>query len=153
MPGCGRLYGLACPVAHGAGLAAEGAADAVDGPGVLGVLAGIALFLDLADGLGGGPVELVLEDVDEARGLDDEVGAALAGVLLVVNGVDTHHAHEQVDGVLEVALLLSLVLMAACGVGNAGEERGEQVAVAVGVALLEGALGLQYPGLRIVYQN
>ena len=72
-----RAYEGHIPVFYGAGLAAERCTYLIYRAGVGLVGPGVATVVDLLQGLRCRAVELELEDVDVAAGLDDTVGASL----------------------------------------------------------------------------
>ena len=85
----------------------------------------------------GRAVELELEDVNVVGSFHYAVHAPLALLLFGIYRIDAHEAEYQVERVVEVPLPLPLVFLAPHGVGYVGEERREQLAQLVGVAILK----------------
>ena len=103
-----------------------------------GVFAGVVFLADLPEGSFGRAVELELKDVDVLRGFHHAVHAALALLLFGEHEVGADEAQQEVERVVEIAFLLALAVLAAHGVGDAGEESGELVAECFSVASFEG---------------
>lgn len=76
------------------------------------ILSGIALVRNQTEGFVGNAVEFKLEDVDVPVRLDDAVHTALALRLLGVDKIGALQAEQEVEGVVEIAFLLSLILLA-----------------------------------------
>ena len=92
------------------------------------VLARIAFVLNLLQRPRRRAVELELKDIDELRRFDDAVHAPLALLLFNVHGIDAHESQQQIESVLEIPLALTLLVLAAHGVRNAGQESREHLA-------------------------
>ena len=82
---------------------------------------GIALVLNLVQGLLCRTVELELDDIDVLGAFHHTVYASLARLLLRQGAVEGQHTDDEVEGVLEVTLTLHRVLLALETVGDGGE--------------------------------
>ena len=79
---------------------------------------GIALLLDLLQGLFGRTIQFELEDIDIVRCLDNAINPALALLLLAIDRIDAQETQQQVEGVMEVAFVFPLILFPTHGVGG-----------------------------------
>ena len=95
------------PAFDAAGDGGEVDSDEEDLSGIPGEAAGVALLLDLTEGLGGTSVVFQLDDVDVFRRLDEEVDASIGGVGLRP-GVDSDEGREDVECVVEIILVVHL---------------------------------------------
>lgn len=107
------------PSINSPSLRREVASYLVDAARVGFIFSGIALVFYLLDSLFGRAIELELEDIDILGGLYDAIHPALALLLLDEDGVGTNHTHDEIEGVLEVTLLLSLIILASLVVWDA----------------------------------
>ena len=95
------------PAFDAAGGGGEVDSDEEDLSGITGEAAGVALLLDLTEGLGRTSVIFQLDDVDVFRRLDEEVDAPVGGVGLRP-GVDSDEGREDVECVVEIILVVHL---------------------------------------------
>ena len=108
----------------------------------MGIRLGIAAVSNLRHALGGRAVELVLEDIDIARGFYHAVGASFRCCLLVVDRVAgaADKSHDEVDGILELPFVAFLSVAFPYRVGNTGQEIVQQTAEVVRPAMVQGLL-------------
>ena len=105
----------------------------------------ITFVLDLLDGCFGGTIELELEDVDVVGGLDDAIHPAFALLFLYEYGVGAYHAKDEIESILEVTLLLSLIVLAALGIRDACQKGREELIQLFQVATLHRINHLENP--------
>ena len=101
------------PLLHGPGLGREVHAYLVQPTRVGSIGTGIAFRLYLRQGIVRRTVALELEDIDIAVGLHDAVRTALALLLLRIDRIDADQTEDEIERVMEKALLLRLTALAA----------------------------------------
>ena len=79
---------------------------------------GIALFVYLPQGNLGSGIELELEDIDIVGTLEYAVDTPLACLLLDVGVIFAEQQHDEIEGVLEMALALHRVILALETIGD-----------------------------------
>ena len=82
---------------------------------------GIALVFYLPEGNGSRGVELELKDIDIIGAFEHAVDASLASLLLHVGVVLAEQQHDEIEGILEVTLAFTCVILALESVGDIGE--------------------------------
>ena len=87
----------------------------------------ITFVLDLLDDRIGGAIELEFEDVDVVGGLYDTIHSAFALLFLYEYGVGAYHAKDEIESILEVTLLLSLIVLATLGIWDACQKGREEL--------------------------
>ena len=90
------------------------------------VRTGITLLFDLLQGFVSSAVQLELEDVDVVGSFDDAVHPSFALLFFGIDGIATHHPHEQIESIVEVAFAFTLCFLATHGVWDVcqGRKRG-----------------------------
>ena len=90
------------------------------------ILPRIPHSLDLVERIKCRAITFEFEDIDKLRCLHNTIYPALALLLLDINRKTTYHSQDEIEGVLEITLLLSLVIFTTLAIRDAGKERSEQ---------------------------
>ena len=86
------------------------------------IFTGIPLFLYLTQSLICCTVKLELKDIHIIRSLHDAIYPTVALDFLSIDSVNTYQTHNQIEGIVKIPFLLTLVLLTAHSIGDAGKE-------------------------------
>ena len=116
------------------------------------VRTGITLFFDLLQGLVSSAVQLELEDVDIVGSFYNTIYPSFTLLFFGINGIATHHPHEQVERIMEVAFAFTLGFLATHGVGNVCQEGSEELADLFQIASLQCTYYITCPTSGILFR-
>ena len=83
-------------------------------------------------------------------GLDDAIHPALALSLFGANQIGAHQAQQQIECVVEVAFLFPLIVLAAHGVRDVGQEGDQHLAEMFQFSSLQSHYGSGHPALHVI---
>ena len=113
--------------------------------GIRFIRTGVASLFNLRQGFIGSTIQFEFEDVDIEGSLDNAVHPSFTLLLFGIDGIATHHPHEQIERVMKVTFAFTLGFLAAHGVWNVGQEGSKQLAELFQVASLQCSYNIARP--------
>ena len=102
------------------------------------VRTGITFLFNLRQGFIGSSIQLEFEDVDVVGSFYNTIYPSFTLLLFGIDGIATHHPHEQIESIVEVAFALTLGFLSTHGVWDVCQEGSEELAELFKIARFEG---------------
>lgn len=112
------------------------------------IFPGIAHILYLLQSFLCRTITLEFEDVDIVRGLNHTIYPTFALLLFDEDRETADHSQYEIEGVLEITFLLSLIVLTTLAIRNAGKEGSHQILQLMAISLRHHIYYLDNPGIR-----